>query len=224
MVHCRDIWKLTPAEARALQLELVEQLQVRPLPERFDVLGASDIGYVKSSNQLVAVMLTFTWPDLDPLESVHAFAPARFPYVPGLLSFREIPTLVDAFSSLKRPPDVLLCDGQGIAHPRRFGLAAHLGLCLGIPTVGCAKKRLCGDFDPFAWKRGESSVLALDGEPVGRVLCTRDGVKPVYVSPGHLADIPSSTELIRQCLRRYRIPEPIRQAHLTATRLRTAMA
>ncbi len=221
MSSCGEIWKLTPREAKELQIELVKQVQLRPLPERFDVLGASDIGYVKSSNRLVAVVITFTWPELAILETAHTVAPARFPYVPGLLSFREIPALLDAFSSLERPPDVLLCDGQGIAHPRRFGLAAHLGLCLGIPTVGCAKKRLCGDFDPFVWKRGESSVLTLDGEAVGSVLCTRDGVKPVYVSPGHLADIPSSVGIVRQCLRRYRIPEPLRQAHLTATRLRT---
>jgi deoxyribonuclease V len=222
-MHCDEIWKLTPREARTLQLELAGQVRLKPLPERIGVLGASDIGYVKTSNLLVAAMLTFKWPGLEPMETVHSVAPARFPYVPGLLSFREIPTLLEAFARLRHPPDVLLCDGQGIAHPRRFGLGAHLGVCLGIPTVGCAKKRLCGEFDPFPWRKEESSLLTMDGEPVGCVLCTRDGVKPVFVSPGHLADIPSSRKLIVECLRRFRIPEPLRQAHLTATRLRSAI-
>jgi deoxyribonuclease V len=221
---CEDIWKLTTVEARQLQKELAEALVLRPLPERFDVLGASDIGYVKASSLLVAVVVTFAWPGLAPLETAQAVAPARFPYVPGLLSFREIPPLLEAFGQLQRSPDVLLCDGQGIAHPRRFGLAAHLGVCLGIPTVGCAKKRLCGEFDPFTWRKGECSPLTLDGVPVGGVLCTRDGVKPVYVSPGHLSDIPSSLGVIRECMGRFRIPEPLRQAHLAATRLRSAMA
>jgi len=121
---------------------------------------------------------------------------------------------------LHHKPQVMLCDGQGIAHPRRFGLASHLGVCLDIPTVGCAKKRLCGHFEPFDRRKGHGNDLILDGGVVGRVLCTRDGVKPVYVSPGHLADIPSSVELILKCVRRFRIPEPLRQAHLAATRLR----
>ncbi|MCU0573383.1 MAG: endonuclease V [Syntrophobacteraceae bacterium] len=224
MIPCEDIWKLTPAEARELQSELVGRVVIRPLPGSFEILGAADIGYVKASNLLAAAVVTFAWPELEPMEEAHAVAPARFPYVPGLLSFREIPALLEAFARLNRQPRVLLCDGQGIAHPRRFGLASHLGLCLGIPTVGCAKKRLCGDFEPFGRRRGQWSPLTLDGDAVGRVLCTRDGVKPVYVSPGHLADIPSSAALILKCLRKFRIPEPLRRAHLAATRLRSTIA
>lgn len=224
MIPCEDIWKLKPAEARDLQKELVGRVVIRPLPGDLEILGASDIGYVKASNLLAAVVVTFTWPELELMETAHAVTRARFPYVPGLLSFREIPALLEACGKLSRRPHVLLCDGQGIAHPRRFGLASHLGVCLDIPTVGCAKKRLCGEFEPFDWRRGQWSPLTLEGAAVGRVLCTRDGVKPVYVSPGHLADIPSSAALILKCLRRYRIPEPLRQAHLTATRLRSSIA
>jgi len=224
MIPCEDIWKLTPAEARELQNELVARVVIRPLPGDFEILGAADIGYFKASNLLAAVVVTFTWPELEPMEEVHAVSPARFPYVPGLLSFREVPALLESCGKLNHRPQVLLCDGQGIAHPRRFGLASHLGVCLDIPTVGCAKKRLCGDFEPFDWRRGLSSPLTLDGDAIGRVLCTRDGVKPVYVSPGHLADIPSSTALILKCLRKFRIPEPLRQAHLAATRLKSAIA
>ena len=117
-------------------------------------------------------------------------------------------------------PDVLLCDGQGIAHPRKLGFAAHLGLCLGIPTVGCAKSRLCGDHERLTLRKGRSIPLLLNGEQVGLVFCSRDGVKPIYISPGHLSDIASSKRLVSRCLRRYRIPEPLRLAHIEANRIR----
>lgn len=142
---CLHAWDLSPKEAIELQRELAQHVQLKPLPEHFEVLGAADIGYVARTNQLVAAMLTFTWPDLQLIETSHVVSPILFPYIPGLLSFREVPPLLEAHRRLKRPPDILLCDGQGIAHPRKLGLASHLGLCLGIPAVGCAKKRLCGE-------------------------------------------------------------------------------
>jgi len=129
-----------------------------------------------------------------------------------------------ALGKLQYPPDVLLCDGQGIAHPRRFGLASHLGLCLDLPTVGCAKSRLCGDYEPFALQRGAGVPLRFRDEVVGWVFCSRTGVKPIYISPGHLSDQESSKELIRRCLGGFRIPEPQRQAHKLATQLRNALA
>jgi deoxyribonuclease V len=213
-------WNLSPGEARSLQEALARHVRIQPLPKKFEVLGAADIGYVKSAELLVAVLLTFRWPDLDVLETAHVIAPVTFPYIPGLLSFREIPPLLQAARQLERLPDVLLCDGQGIAHPRRFGLASHLGLCLDLPTVGCAKKRLCGEHDSLDLQYGNHAPLRLGGETVGTVLCSRANVKPLYVSPGHLADLDSSRELIVRCVRRYRIPEPLRQAHNLATRLR----
>lgn len=217
---CPQEWNLAPAEAKALQFELARKVRLQPLPEHFEVLGASDIGYAKATDEQVAVMLTFRWPTLELLETSHIISPARFPYIPGLLSFREIPLLLEAYHQLKRPPDVLLCDGQGIAHPRKLGLASHLGLCLDIPTVGCAKKRLCGTHEPFDLRKGNSTPLYLRGEIIGYVFCSRDGVKPLYISPGHLADFQSSNAIISRCLTRYRHPEPLRQAHNTATLLR----
>ena len=213
-------WDVTPKEAIARQKELAQRIRLQPLPEDFEVLGAADLAYAKSSEQLVAVIVTFTWPTLQLLETVHVVEPVRFPYIPGLLSFREIPTLLSAHQLLKRSPDVFLCDGQGLAHPRKLGLASHLGLCLEIPTVGCAKSRLCGEHEPLTTKRGHHTPLYLNGEKVGEVLCTRDHVKPIYVSPGHLADFDSSRNLILRCLGRYRLPEPLRHAHNLATRLR----
>lgn len=216
-------WDLTPKEAVALQRELSGRVRLEPLPESFTVLGASDLSYIPVRNLLVATVLTFQWPDLTPLETVSITAPIRFPYVPGLLSFREIPPLLEAIAELHRMPDVFLCDGQGIAHPRRFGLAAHLGLWLGLPAVGCAKSRLIGEHAPFELLKGLHAPLVDKGEIVGCVLCTRDGVKPLYVSPGHLADIESSRELVLACVGKTRIPEPLKQAHNTATRRRTEL-
>lgn len=213
-------WDLSPREAIALQKELAGRVVLCPLPSRFKILGAADIAYLKTTDTLISVVLTFQWPSLEPLESVHIRAKAKFPYVPGLLSFREAPPLIEAYRLLARKPDVFLCDGQGIAHPRKLGLAAHLGLFLGIPTVGCAKSRLCGEHEPPTPRKGFSKPLLLNGEQVGIVYCSRDGVKPLYISPGHLSDIDSSKKLVSRCLRRYRIPEPLRLAHIAATRLR----
>lgn len=223
-MSCSHEWDLSPAEAKALQLKLAEEVRLEPLPEHFDVLGASDIGYIKATAQQVAVMLTFRWPTLELLETSHIVTTARFPYIPGLLSFREAPPLIEAYHQLKRPPDVLLCDGQGIAHPRKIGLASHLGLCLGIPTVGCAKSRLCGTYDALDLRKGNSSPLYLGEEIIGTVLCSRNGVKPIYISPGHLADFETSNKIVYSCLTRYRLPEPLRQAHNTATQLRRKIA
>ncbi len=217
-------WNVTPREAIATQKELALRIRLQPLPEQFEVLAAADLAYLNSSRQVIAVILAFEWPTLKVLESVHVVEPIHFPYVPGLLSFREIPPLLEAYEKLNRPVDVFLCDGQGLAHPRRLGLASHLGLCLQIPTVGCAKKRLCGEYQPLELRQGRHTPLIHNHERVGDVVCTRDGVKPVYVSPGHLSDFDSSRSLILKCLRRYRLPEPLRQAHQMASHLRRQLA
>jgi deoxyribonuclease V len=216
-------WDLTPKEAKVLQQSLADRVKLQPLPDSFKALGAADIAYVSATNQLVAAILVFKWPDLSLIETSHVVAPITFPYVPGLLSFREVPPLLAAYNKLRRPPEVLLCDGQGIAHPRRFGLASHLGLCLNIPTIGCAKKLLCGKHEDIQLHRGSSTPLNLGDETVGWVFCSRDGVKPIYISPGHLSDLESSKKLIHLCLSRFRIPEPLRQAHNLATQLRRAL-
>lgn len=213
-------WSITPKDAIALQKELAGRVRIQPLPSSFGILGAADIAYCKSSDALIAVIVTCGWPHLEVIESVHIAARAQFAYIPGLLSFREVPPLLRAYSELKAKPDIFLCDGQGIAHPRRLGFAAHLGLCLEIPTVGCAKSRLCGNHETLTLRKGCSTPLVLHGEQVGVVYCSRDGVKPIYISPGHLSDIPSSERLVSRCLGRYRIPEPLRLAHNLATRLR----
>ena len=213
-------WSLSPKEAVALQKRLAAEVLIQPLATRLKIIGAADISYCRHTGCLIAVILSFKWPSLEPIESVHHICKAAFPYVPGLLSFREVPPLIEAYRKIGQKPDVLLCDGQGIAHPRRLGFAAHLGLCLGIPTVGCAKSRLCGDHERLTLRKGRSVPLLLNGEQVGLVFCSRDGVKPIYISPGHLSDIASSKRLVSRCLRSYRIPEPLRLAHIDANRRR----
>jgi deoxyribonuclease V len=143
-----------------------------------------------------------------------------FPYLPGLLGFREVPVLAAAFAKLKTKPEVTLVDAHGIAHPRRFGSAAHLGVVLGVPTVGCAKSLLCGTFKEPGDSPGSWSPLMDDGERIGAALRTRVGVAPVFVSPGHLSDLPSSLDIVLRCARRYRIPQPIRLAHELVNRAR----
>lgn len=217
-------WDLSTREAADLQKTLAPLVRIQPLPSRFKVIGASDISYSRHSETLIAVIVSFAWPSLTQIESACHVCKATFPYVPGMLAFREAPPLIEAYRKIGRKPDVLLCDGQGIAHPKRFGLAAHLGLYLGIPTIGCAKSKLCGEHENVTLRKGFSKPLIYNGEQVGLVFCSRDGVKPIYISPGHLADFASSKRIVSRCLRRFRVPEPLRVAHIEANRIRNSMA
>jgi deoxyribonuclease V len=143
----------------------------------------------------------------------------EFPYVPGLLTFREAPLILAAFEKLTVTPDLVMVDGQGIAHPRRIGLAAHLGLCLGIPAIGCAKSRLIGEYAEPENESGSYTELSDKGEVIGAVVRTKAGVKPVYVSIGHMIDLPSAIDRVLDCCRGYRLPEPTRLAHIAAGRV-----
>jgi deoxyribonuclease V len=210
-------WDLTIEEARAVQERLSRRVVLEPLQ-----LGAvrhvagADIAVCKQPDRLVAAVVVLTFPGLEVTEIRTAARRPPFPYVPGYLSFREIPVLIDCFSQITTPVDAVLCDGQGIAHPRRFGLASHLGLVLDVPTVGCAKSRLTGEHGEVGVHRGDFARLTVAGRQIGSVLTTRDHVKPVYVSPGFRADFPSSRRITMACLTRYRLPEPTRLAHIEA--------
>jgi deoxyribonuclease V len=157
---------------------------------------------------------------MEEVEEAGLQMPCSFPYVPGLLSFREGPAVVEAFRRLGTRPDAVIFDGQGFAHPRRIGLASHMGLWLGLPTVGCAKSRLVGEHDEPGREKGERVPLHDEGEQIGVVLRSRTDVRPVFVSPGHLADLDTSTDLVLRCCLRYRLPEPTRRAHLAVGRLK----
>lgn len=176
-----------------------------------------DVGFEENGEVARAAVVVLDLDGLVPVAHALARRPVTFPYVPGLLSFREAPAILDALARLPAPPDLLICDGQGIAHPRRFGIACHLGLLSGLPAIGCAKSLLVGSHGPLPEVRGARAPLVHQREQVGWVLRTRPGVKPVYVSPGHRVSLASSADLTLRLVTRYRLPEPIRCAHNLAS-------
>jgi deoxyribonuclease V len=213
-------WSLPYREAADLQRALAGRVALRRPAGAPRLVAGVDVSYEKHGDLFFAGVVILRLPDLDLEEEASASGRVTFPYIPGLLSFRELPILLQAFRSLRAIPDAVLVDGQGIAHPRRFGVASHLGLWLDRPTVGCAKSRLCGEHGEPGRRRGDRVPLLLEDERVGTVLTTRDGVRPLYVSPGHLMDHDGAVELVLACGRRHRLPEPTRLAHLLTNRLR----
>jgi deoxyribonuclease V len=212
----RHEWNVTPNDAIALQKTLVREIvSNRPIDlAAVRLIAGVDVSVKNDVSQAAVVVLSF--PDFQPIETVRAQRPTPFPYIPGLLSFREGPVLVEAFEKLQHTPDVFIFDGQGIAHPRRIGIAAQMGLWLQKPTVGCGKTLLTGRYQEPDAEQGAMSDLVDRGEVIGKVVRTRANVAPVYISPGHLADIPTSAELVLRCTTKYRLPEPIRMAHNAA--------
>jgi deoxyribonuclease V len=209
-------WNVSPAEAIRLQSALAQRLiYERPLDlNAVRLVAGVDVSVKNEVSQAAVVVLSF--PDLTIVETVTARQPTPFAYIPGLLSFREGPVLVEAFERLQSTPDVLIFDGMGRAHPRRIGIAAHMGLWIERPTIGCGKTHLIGRYEEPPLQRGSYSQLTDRGETLGVVLRTKDKVKPVYISVGHLADLDTSIELVMRCTTKYRLPEPIRAAHIAA--------
>jgi deoxyribonuclease V len=219
--HLHD-WPSTEAEALDLQNALAGRVDVsRPL-KSFDHIAGCDIAYHLTEPLLFAAVVVMRISDQVVIETQTTIRAVNFPYVPGLLSFRELPALRTAFAALRSSPHAVILDGQGIAHPRRFGLACHLGLWLNLPCLGCAKSWLVGDHDEPGPHAGDSTPLTVAGETVGSVVRSADGAKPVYVSPGHLLDIDSATAIVRATLSGFRHPTPTREAHMAANRLREA--
>jgi deoxyribonuclease V len=202
-------WDVSPSEALRVQEQLCARVHIRPLAHPPRTVGGLDV----HGDRGAAVVLR--WPDLTWVTGAIAECPVAFPYLPGLLSFREMPPLLAAIDQLDTMPDVFICDGHGLAHPRRFGLACHLGIWLGRPTIGCAKTRLCGRHTEPATERG--ATVQLHGrEVIGAVVRTRTNVKPVYVSVGHQVTLSDAVEIVLGCTPRYRLPEPVRMAHKMA--------
>ena len=210
-------WNLGPAEAVALQRELCGQVEAsdRLVPVR-RVAGV-DVGFEAGGAVTRAAVAVLRYPELTVLETAIARRPTEFPYIPGLLSFRELPAVLDALAQLSQPPDLLLCDGQGIAHPRRLGIASHLGLLVDLPSIGVAKTRLYGAFREPPDQRGAWTPLRAGNDTVGAALRTRPGVKPLYVSLGHRISLDSAIRYVMACCTRYRLPETTRHAHRLAS-------
>lgn len=211
-------WNVSPQEARRIQEQLRRKVRLEDNAGPVHYIAGVDCGFEEQGRITRAVISVFRYPDMTPETTVVARRLTQFPYVPGLLSFRELPAVLEAIAQLPTMPDLLLCDGQGIAHPRRLGIAAHLGVWLDIPAVGVGKSRLVGTFPEPGVNRGESSTLTHHGERIGTVLRTRTGVRPVFVSPGHRVSHASAVKWVMQTTGRYRLPEPIRQADKMASR------
>ena len=201
----------------ALQSRLAEKIVCRDDFGSIRRVAGVDVGFENGGRTTRAAAAVLTFPSLQLETAAIARQPTRFPYVPGLLSFREAPAVLAAMEQLEMPPDLLLCDGQGIAHPRRLGIASHLGLLLDIPSIGVAKTRLVGTHREVPDKRGAWVPLKAGKETIGAVLRTRLGVKPLYISPGHRICLESAIDWVMACLTRYRLPETTRWAHRLAS-------
>jgi deoxyribonuclease V len=241
-IHSLHSWEVTPVEAVALQKELRARVLLQPLPDPVKLVAGADISYNRFSDVVYAAIVVLRLPELTVASTAGVVTKMNFPYIPGLLSFREAPPLLEVWRQLKLLPDVLMLDGQGIAHPRRFGIACHLGVLLNLPTIGCGKTLLTGKYDEPAPEAGNFSPLMHKEEMIGAAVRTKNRVNPVFVSPGHLADIPSAVDLALRCVKgyaqhpeagplwggkatpakgsKYRIPEPTRLAHLMCNAMR----
>lgn len=213
-------WTVTPTEAVALQQQLRHQIRIEPLTKPVETIAGCDISFNKFEETVYAGIVVLELATLQVIEEAGVISSATFPYIPGLLSFREIPSLLEAWAKLKTEPDVVMFDGQGIAHPRRIGIASHGGLFLDRPTFGCAKSVLVGKYDEPAPERGAWSPMKHYGETIGAALRTKNKVNPVYVSPGHRIDFQTAIDLTLRCDGGYRIPEPTRRAHNLVNALR----
>jgi deoxyribonuclease V len=213
-------WDLTPTQAVALQRELAGRVDTSAPLVRGELIAGADVSYNRFSTRFYAAVVVLRASDWSIVEVCSAVRDHPFPYVPGLLSFREAPALLDAFAKLRTTPDAVMFDGQGLAHPRRFGLACHVGLWLGIPCLGCAKSVLVGTHKRLGVRAGAVAALVDKKEVIGHAVRTKRDVRPVFVSAGHRIDLPSAARLVLAACRGYRLPEPTRQAHLYVNELR----
>jgi deoxyribonuclease V len=226
-------WNLSYSQAAQLQTELAEKVQFKPLQGQPELIAGLDCALSKDGQRIIAAAVILRtaasekglWESVEPsgfetVETTHAIRNLSFPYIPGLLSFRESPVCIEAVEKLKLEPDVFIVDGQGIAHPRRLGLASHLGLFFDKPTIGCAKSRLTGQFEEPPPKKGTYSLLKDKGEVIGAVVRTRSNVEPVFVSVGNKCILEDAIEVTLSCTTKYRLPEPTRLAHQLVSTLK----
>ncbi|NER81621.1 MAG: deoxyribonuclease V [Leptolyngbya sp. SIO1D8] len=213
-----DTWPTTPAKAIALQAEMRVQVDLEDaLPPKVQFVAGVDVGFEAGGTITRAAVVVLAFPSLALVDSALVKRPTTFPYIPGLLSFREIPAILDALGQLTETPDLILCDGQGIAHPRRVGIASHLGLILNCPTIGVAKSRLIGTHDEVPPEKGSWVPLSDQGECIGAVLRSRTNTKPLYISPGHKISLATALDYVQRCTPKYRLPETTRLADRLAS-------
>ncbi len=217
-IQQRHPWPVNSEEAKAIQQQLQPEVISEDQLEAVQYVAGVDVGFDEDGAISQAAVAVLSFPDLQLRENAIASRPTTFPYVPGFLSFREVPVVLDALAKISIIPDLILCDGQGIAHPRRFGLACHLGVLTDIPTIGVAKSRFIGDHEELPENKGNWQPLSHDGEIIGAVVRTRTGVKPVYVSIGHRISLLTAIDYVLRCTSRYRLPETTRWADQLASK------
>ncbi len=215
-------WDITYNEAIDIQKKLSSNVILQPFNSDLKFIAGADVSYSKDDDLFFAGVIVLRFPDMTIVEESIASDKVNFPYIPGLLSFRESPILIKAFEKLNIIPDVVIIDGQGIAHPRGLGIASHIGLLLDIPTIGCAKNILVGHYDEPGSETGDHSAIIFNKKVIGAVLRTKKNVSPVFISPGHKINMSSSIDIVMKTCRGYRLPEPTRQAHLLVNRVRMA--
>lgn len=213
-------WDVTPKEARKIQEALREKLELHDSFNEIKVIAGADVAFDKQKNESYGGVIAYSFPELKEIERKGVKKEITFPYIPGLLSFREAPVLLKAFASLKTEPDVILFDGQGLAHFRRMGIATHMGILLDKPTIGCAKSRLIGIFEEPDEDAGCYSPLMDDGQAVGVVLRTKRRVKPIFVSQGNKISLNACVDILLKCVDGYRIPKPTREADRYVARIK----
>lgn len=216
-------WEVTPQEAVHIQQELTSRIRLEALPPAIHLVAGADVSYNTGSARFYAGVVVLKFPELSLVEESVAIGNVSFPYIPGLLSFREAPILLQAFRKLSSQPDVILFDGQGIAHPRGIGIASHIGVFLDCPSIGCAKHKLTGIYDAKTLPKTAGSFTPLQiksGRMIGAVVRTKNNTHPVFVSPGFKADIATSVEFVLKCCQGYKLPEPTRLAHNLVNRVR----
>ncbi|MCU0566549.1 MAG: deoxyribonuclease V [Oculatellaceae cyanobacterium Prado106] len=211
-IHPRHDWNLTAEEAIALQTSLSQEIILTDQLDAVHRVAGVDVAFEDEGQTTRAAVSVLSFPDLQLQEQAIARRPTSFPYIPGLLSFREVPAVLDALQKLQTVPDLLLCDGQGTAHPRRFGIACHLGLLTGLPAIGVAKSLLVGRHEPLEEEKGSWQPLIHKGETIGAVVRTRTGTNPLYISPGHRVGLQTAIAYTLACTTRYRLPETTRYA------------
>jgi len=217
MRKIRHSWNLTPGAAIALQHRLRSKVIRLGRPRQVRTVVGVDVGFERHGRIARAAAAVLAFPQLELVDYAVVRQPARFPYVPGLLSFRELPALLAALERLQVKPDLILCDGQGLAHPRRFGIACHLGVICDVPTIGVAKSRLIGEHGEPMQRRGAWVALRDNGEAIGAVLRSRTNTRPIYVSIGHRLSLPLAVRYVMACTTRFRLPETTRWAHRLAS-------
>lgn len=213
-------WKLSPQEAIELQQELRSKVKIEPMTKPLQYIAGADISFNRGEDTVYVGMVVLKYPEMIEVERAVLIDEATFPYIPGLLSFRETPLLMKAWEKLSIKPDLIVTDGHGLAHMRRFGVACHFGLLIDTAAIGCAKKILVGKHEVLGEEKGSVAYIEDKGEIVGAVLRTRKNVKPVYISVGHKINLEEAIEVMKTCAVDYRIPEPTRQAHLIVNELR----